>query len=80
MLGIVYFDNTDSAWTDDIAECIEFARTNPEVKAQRNPENYVFFVAHMYYLFGEADDGINTNWDFALVRQGTKWIYGARNP
>ncbi|KAI2471680.1 hypothetical protein F4781DRAFT_90224 [Annulohypoxylon bovei var. microspora] len=68
----------------DLAKCIEIARTNPVVKAQRNPESYVFFIAHMYYLFGEQEDGtgtsIDTNWDFNLIKQGANWIYGARTP
>jgi hypothetical protein len=32
-----------------------------------NCENYVFFIVQMNYLIGEADDGVNTNFDFGLV-------------
>lgn len=38
---------------------------NPVGVARKNPENYVFFTAAMYYLFGDKADGvITTNWDF----------------
>jgi hypothetical protein len=39
-------------------------------KAQKNPESYVFFIAHMFHLGGIADGdepwSIKKNWDFKL--------------
>lgn len=50
----------------------------------RNPESYVFFVTHMYYLFGEPDGNsaasIDTNWDFALRTVAGTRIYAAKVP
>ncbi|KAI0837650.1 hypothetical protein F5Y06DRAFT_270974 [Hypoxylon sp. FL0890] len=62
----------------DLGQCIDTARTNPVVKARRNPENYVFFITHMYYLFGEQSEGIDTNWDFGITGRGSKLTYAAR--
>lgn len=55
---------------DALTECIDLAKKNP-AKARLNPENYVFFITHMYHLFGE-DEGedpisIPTNWDFRVA-------------
>ncbi|KAJ4303201.1 hypothetical protein N0V90_002094 [Kalmusia sp. IMI 367209] len=45
-----------------LARCVA-ATANP---SRRNPESYVYFVAAMYYLFGDPADGvIATNWNFA---------------
>ncbi|KAK3373503.1 hypothetical protein B0T24DRAFT_593691 [Lasiosphaeria ovina] len=57
----------------DIGKCIEAAgkKSSAKTVAKRNPENYVFYVAKMYYLFGEhVPDGspssIDQRWDFDL--------------
>jgi hypothetical protein len=59
----------------DLGECIGF---NAATK-RKNPENYVFFIAHMNHLFGEPDGNqpwsIGRNWDFAV--QGNARIFGA---
>ncbi|KAI0443519.1 hypothetical protein F4803DRAFT_549967 [Xylaria telfairii] len=48
-----------------LAKCIEAAMKNAVGVARKNPENYVFFTAAMYYLFGDKSEGvITTNWDF----------------
>ncbi|KAI0490350.1 hypothetical protein F4859DRAFT_520171 [Xylaria cf. heliscus] len=48
-----------------LAECLDAATIDPTKVARRNPENYVFFIMTMYYLFGDREDGvITTNWDF----------------
>lgn len=55
--------------TDGLARCIELAMIN-RVMARKNPENYIFFISSMYYLFGETsgDQGSNpaitVYWDF----------------
>ena len=36
---------------DDLAKFIEFANRDKEL-AMTNPENYVFFIAHLYHMFG----------------------------
>lgn len=50
-----------------MAVFIGWSLTNP-LRARRNPENYVFFVAHMYHLFGTPGDteGIDRQWDFEM--------------
>ncbi|KAI1474618.1 hypothetical protein F4774DRAFT_429661 [Daldinia eschscholtzii] len=67
----------------DLAACIQLAKDDPE-KARRNPENYVFFLTHMYYLYGEPSgtdpSSIDTNWDFAPIKKGTDYVYGAVIP
>ncbi|OBT97835.1 hypothetical protein VE01_04980 [Pseudogymnoascus verrucosus] len=65
----------------DIAACINAAKATKK----RNPENYIFLVTHLYYLYGEPEDGnpgtsINTNWDFAVVGNGANRILGALTP
>lgn len=64
----------------DIAECLNLANSNP-ADARVNPENYVFFIAHMYHMRGEPDDdqpwSIQKQWDFAFTRVGGSRIYGA---
>ncbi|KAK4164603.1 hypothetical protein QBC43DRAFT_288507 [Cladorrhinum sp. PSN259] len=73
----------------DISDCIKLAKKNP-TKAQKNIENYVFFIAHMYHLFGE-DEGdnepvsIKKKWNFepAEVKgkgKATTWACGAVEP
>lgn len=56
----------------------------PSDKAVRNPENYVFFVTHMYYLFGEPEDGtgssIDKNWDFTFQTVDGTNVFGAKEP
>ena len=84
VLNLTFFDNADSARIDDIAQCIDAAKDNPVKTARRNPENYVFFVAHMYYLFGEPDGdagtSIDKNWDFELMVQSGIRVLGAKDP
>jgi hypothetical protein len=49
-----------------------------------NPENYVFLVAHLYYLFGEPDGdegtSIDKNWNFEVTGSGKNRILGATEP
>ncbi|KAL2150897.1 hypothetical protein VTH82DRAFT_5995 [Thermothelomyces myriococcoides] len=58
----------------DIATCLNLATSDPS-SARINPENYVYFIAHMYHLFGTDEDGapesIPTNWDFQLMGRGS---------
>ncbi|KAI0181024.1 hypothetical protein GGR52DRAFT_577682 [Hypoxylon sp. FL1284] len=67
----------------DFGECVDAAKKNNDKVAMRNPENYVFFVASMYYLFGESDpDGasssIDVNWEFNTIRgDDGNYFYGA---
>jgi len=63
----------------DIGKCLNQGRARSLI----NPENYVFFIAHMYHLFGTVEPGeenepwsIATNWDFSL--QNT--VFGATRP
>ncbi|CAH0056959.1 unnamed protein product [Clonostachys solani] len=62
----------------DLGQCISF---NAQ-KKRTNPENYVFFFAHMTHLFGVADGSqpwsIPNNWDFEI--QGPDRIFGAKQP
>ena len=64
---------------DDLAECIKLSNS-PEA-AQANPENYVFFIAHMYHLYGEKDGeepwSIGKNWNFASQGRGRNRVFGA---
>jgi hypothetical protein len=62
----------------DIATCLNLASADPG-SARLNPENYVFFIAHMYHMFG-AEEGnepwsIHTQWNFEIVGQDR--VYGA---
>ncbi|KDN70775.1 hypothetical protein CSUB01_09792 [Colletotrichum sublineola] len=61
---------------DDIAECMKLKPDD----AQANPENYVFFIAHMFHKFGEEDEdepwSIKKNWDFSMTRS-KPYVYGA---
>ena len=41
---------------DDIATCLNLGNIDP-ARAQRNPENYVFFIANMYHMFGGEEGG-----------------------
>ncbi|KAL2788776.1 hypothetical protein BJX66DRAFT_308231 [Aspergillus keveii] len=64
----------------DIATCLNLATTDP-VSAQHNPENYVFFIAHMYHMFGVEEGNepwsIHTQWNFDVIGTGQNRIYGA---
>ncbi|KAL2867619.1 uncharacterized protein BJX67DRAFT_380966 [Aspergillus lucknowensis] len=64
---------------NDIGTCLNLA-SQPQL-AQANPENYVFFISHMYHILGEEDDNepwsIPTNWDFQLMGNGQNRIFGA---
>lgn len=66
----------DSA--DDIASCLRLAQSQPEA-ARVNPENFIFFIAHMYHLFGQKDGtepwSIDKNWDFEIGRRNG--VFGA---
>ncbi|KAK8122175.1 hypothetical protein PG984_010845 [Apiospora sp. TS-2023a] len=67
----------------DIAACLSLANSQPGM-AQVNPENYIFFIAHMYHLRGEDGNepwSIPTQWDFKIMGRGRNRILGAfRNP
>ncbi|KAL7943681.1 hypothetical protein V8C42DRAFT_358930 [Trichoderma barbatum] len=65
----------------DLIDYIDKAKRNAVQKARQNPENYVFFVAHMFHLYGQPDEGINANWDFKVSTKpdGNK-VYGAITP
>lgn len=59
------------------------AQKNQE-DALRNPENYVFLVAHFYYLYGVQMGGavasIDKNWDFASRMVKKRRIWAAKTP
>lgn len=64
---------------DNIGDCMSLNAAN----SRKNPENYVFFIAHMFHMFGEPDEedpnapwSIPTQWDFQLGL-GNNAIYGA---
>lgn len=50
-------------------------------RAELNPENYVFFIAHMYHMFGVRDEqhpwSIEKQWDFAFTDKSRDRIFGA---
>ncbi|KZL84644.1 hypothetical protein CI238_12874, partial [Colletotrichum incanum] len=63
----------------DIGECMNLNAA----KSRTNPENYVFFIAHMYHMFGVPDEdepdapwSIPTQWDFQTTL-GDDPVYGA---
>ncbi|KAI0865291.1 hypothetical protein F4860DRAFT_509835 [Xylaria cubensis] len=64
----------------DIAACVTLVWAQGET-ARRNPENYVFFIAHMYHMLGtdegDVPESIRMNWDFAADGSGQAWVYGA---
>ncbi|KAF9873208.1 hypothetical protein CkaCkLH20_09371 [Colletotrichum karsti] len=66
--------------TYDIAACQNLARSNPN-EAEINPENYVFFIAHMYHLFGVPDANeawsIPHQWTFRHQGVGQNRVFGA---
>ncbi|KAK8064882.1 hypothetical protein PG994_007520 [Apiospora phragmitis] len=49
--------------------------------SQRNPENYVFFVAHMYHMYDTKDGdepwSMSTNWDFEPSGRVQNRVLGA---
>lgn len=66
----------------DIADVINLSA----LKSQKNIENYVFFIAHMYLLFGQANAknpqdpvSVPKNWDFKVTGTRGKKTYGAVN-
>lgn len=65
---------------DDIAKCLKLALDSPG-DAQENPESYVFFIAHMYHLFGNPGGGnpwsIDRPWNFKLTRSNGEAVFGA---
>jgi hypothetical protein len=67
-------------WVDDIATCLSLANKN-RAAARTNPENFVFFIVHMYHMLGERADGqpwsIDKRWDFELVGTGKNRVFGA---
>ncbi|PNP55969.1 hypothetical protein THARTR1_03906 [Trichoderma harzianum] len=65
----------------NLMKCIDWANVNAVNWARKNPENYVFFVAHMFYLYGTASQGISKNWDFEIIEEanGDK-KFGAKAP
>ncbi|VBB82073.1 Putative protein of unknown function [Podospora comata] len=52
--------------------------------ARQNPENYVFFVAHMYHMLGQPEGNepwsIGGNWDFRVTGSGSNRLYAATAP
>jgi hypothetical protein len=67
---------------DDLAQCIDLA--DSAEAAQKNPENYVFFIAHMYHLFGKEDEedpdapwSIKENWNFEMKIRDKNPVFGA---
>ncbi|TRX89681.1 hypothetical protein FHL15_009431 [Xylaria flabelliformis] len=70
VLGTEFLQGNDEIY--GLAECVD-ARRDP-TKARKNPENYVYFIAAMHFLFGEPEDGIATNWDFATAANKAKAI------
>ncbi|KAM6476473.1 hypothetical protein HDV62DRAFT_247359 [Trichoderma sp. SZMC 28011] len=65
----------------NLMTCISWANVNAVNGARKNPENYVFFAAHMFYLYGTANQGISKNWDFEIIEEanGDK-KFGAKAP
>ncbi|KAK3292139.1 uncharacterized protein B0H64DRAFT_445099 [Chaetomium fimeti] len=67
----------------DIARCLNLATSNVEA-ARTNPENYVFFIVHMYHLFGKKSGNspwsISKQWDFKVHGTARGRIYGAIEP
>ncbi|KAK0755767.1 hypothetical protein N5P37_011641 [Trichoderma harzianum] len=65
----------------NLMTCISWANVNAVNGARKNPENYVFFAAHMFYLYGTASQGISKNWDFEIIEEanGDK-KFGAKAP
>ncbi|KAI1358578.1 hypothetical protein F5Y08DRAFT_350636 [Xylaria arbuscula] len=53
-----------AAETYGLAECLEVGRANVK-SARLNPENYVYFVAAMHFLYGDTAGVMPPNWDFA---------------
>jgi len=52
---------------DGIAQCLKLGGEDAP-KARKNIENFVFFIAYMYHLYGEEDGdepwSIKKHWDF----------------
>ncbi|KAI1735898.1 hypothetical protein F4680DRAFT_452560 [Xylaria scruposa] len=59
--------------TYGLAECVDARKRDP-TKARKNPENYVFFISAMHFLFGDPEGGITTTWDFATAPNKAKAI------
>ncbi|KAL2872835.1 uncharacterized protein BJX67DRAFT_20775 [Aspergillus lucknowensis] len=76
--GTAFLAGADERY--DIASCLNLANSAAS-SAQANPENYVFFIAHMYHMRGDADGNepwsIPTHWDFELMGAGQNRVYGA---
>jgi hypothetical protein len=62
--------------TDILNEVLTLANENPS-DARRNPESYVYFIAHMFHLRGEEDGGepwsIQHHWDFKINEEKLFW-------
>ncbi|KAM7214628.1 hypothetical protein V8F06_010027 [Rhypophila decipiens] len=69
--GTAFLETPDEEYK--IMKAINMASGDPG-KAQRNPESYVFYIAHMFHLFGKPDGNepwsIPKNWDFHIIDGG----------
>ncbi|KAK4236856.1 hypothetical protein C8A03DRAFT_35239 [Achaetomium macrosporum] len=78
LLGDTFLSDDDEKY--DIAACINLANTD-RASAQSNPENYVFFIANMYHMFGGEDGdeswSIKKQWEFKTTDKGKNRIFGA---
>ncbi|KAH8585528.1 hypothetical protein B0O99DRAFT_154103 [Bisporella sp. PMI_857] len=76
--GIDFLSGEDEDY--DIATCLNLALRNPAA-AQANPENYIFFIAHMFHKYGTPDNNepwsIQTQWDFHLTGVGGNRVMAA---
>lgn len=55
---------TASLNRDNLGSVVELAEKNPKY-SRRNPENYVYFIAAMNYMFGTAaTNGVTINFNF----------------
>ncbi|KAK4173150.1 hypothetical protein QBC36DRAFT_61655 [Triangularia setosa] len=74
--------STGKAEEYDLGACIKLAEQQVQ-NSRKNIENYIFFIAHMYHLYGEADGeepwSIKKNWNFQIeyISNSKDFIYGA---
>ncbi|GAW12855.1 hypothetical protein ANO14919_022260 [Xylariales sp. No.14919] len=76
-----FLEDTEELY--DIAACINIVNSDV-TRARRNPENYIFFIAHMFHMRGEEEGeepwSIHTQWDFQLQGLGQNRVMGAFQP
>ncbi|RWA13178.1 hypothetical protein EKO27_g1887 [Xylaria grammica] len=76
-----FLEDTEELY--DIAACINVVSSDV-TRARRNPENYIFFIAHMFHMRGEEEGeepwSIHTQWDFQLQGLGQNRVMGAFHP